>query len=96
MTDNLKALIEKVSTDEELKKKVDALKELKDEKEIIAATIKIAGEYGIVITEDDFVPKDGEVDDNELNSVAGGSYCHKISYLNLIGYFCPQFGTGNA
>jgi predicted ribosomally synthesized peptide with nif11-like leader len=94
MTDNLKALIEKISTDEELKKKVDALKELKDENEIIAATIKIAGEYGIEITEDDFVPKDVEVDDNELNSVAGGHYyCSVTSYLVIIGEYCPKFGN---
>ncbi len=73
MTDNLKAFIEKVSTDEELKKKVDTLKEIKDEKEIIAATIKIAGEYGITVTEDDLSPKDEEVSDDELEAVAGGT-----------------------
>jgi predicted ribosomally synthesized peptide with nif11-like leader len=72
MTKNLKALIEKVSADEELKKKAEALNDIKDEEEAKAAVIKLAAEAGITITEADFAPEEGEINDDELEAVAGG------------------------
>jgi predicted ribosomally synthesized peptide with nif11-like leader len=80
MTENLKALIEKVSADEELKKKAEALNEIKDENEVKAAVIKLAEEAGVTLTEADLVPENDEVSEDELDAVAGGrSYgCHCV------------------
>jgi predicted ribosomally synthesized peptide with nif11-like leader len=72
MTENLKAFLEKVSSDEALAEKAKALSGIQDQKEAIAATIQLAEEAGCILTEADLVPQSSEVSDDELGSVAGG------------------------
>lgn len=47
--------------------------------------IQIVAEYGIEIKEEDFKPTQGELNDDELDAVAGGGYC-----------FCFVGGGGEA
>jgi predicted ribosomally synthesized peptide with nif11-like leader len=70
MTENIKAFLEKISADEELRKKAEALNELKDKDEAIAATIKLASDVDITLTEADFASQESEVSDDELDAVA--------------------------
>jgi predicted ribosomally synthesized peptide with nif11-like leader len=97
MTDNLKALIEKVSADEELKKKAEALNEIKDEEEAKAAVIKFAAEAGVTLTEADLVPENDEVSEDELDAVAGGRFADSSCTCIGIGEprcMCIIMGTG--
>ncbi len=69
MTNKMKAFLEAVSKDKEIKEK---LKVTNDKDEIIA----IAKEFGLELTEADLIPQeDGELSENELNAVAGGGAC---------------------
>lgn len=67
MTDNVKKLLEIISTNEELKAKFSSI----GKDEIIA----LAREQGIELTEADFESSNGEVSDDELSAVAGGKWC---------------------
>ena len=64
MTENMKKFLEAVSRDEALTAKVGSL----GKEELIA----LAKELGITLTEADFSEPSGELDDDELDAVAGG------------------------
>ena len=66
MTDNLKKLLELVSQNEELQKKLQGL----NKDEFIAA----AKDLGIELTEAD-LSENAEISDDELDAVAGGGTC---------------------
>ena len=73
MSDNLKKFLELVSKDENLKQKMQSFNEM-EPKKAIQASIALAKELGIELSEADFVNKkaDGELSDDELDAVAGG------------------------
>ena len=78
MTNQLKEFLKKVNSDESLEKKFAALKDESDREVVIQKTIKIAAEAGMTLTEVDFEPPEEEMDDDELEAVAGGwkkCYC---------------------
>lgn len=64
MTEKMKEFLMKVSQDEELTKKVGTLDE--------AGLIALAKELGIVLTAEDLKQQPEELDDDALDSVAGG------------------------
>lgn len=66
MNENLKLFLEKVSQDEELSKKVSSEADPQ-------ALVAIAKEMGIALTADDFKKPVEELDDDDLDAVAGGS-----------------------
>ncbi|MBE5781791.1 MAG: Nif11-like leader peptide family natural product precursor [Clostridiales bacterium] len=74
MTENLKKFLEAISKNDELAAKVSNM--TKDE------LIALAEELGIDLAEDDFAQK-SELDDDELDVVAGGGVCA-----------CPFVGGG--
>lgn len=65
MTENLKKFLEKVSEDAELAAKVGAEKDP-------AALIALAKKMGFELTEEDFKQPVQELEDDELDNVAGG------------------------
>lgn len=65
MTENMKKFLETVSQNEELTNKIGTL----DKEGLIA----LAKALGITLTEADFAQPTGELDDDELDAVAGGS-----------------------
>ena len=65
MSDTMKAFLEAASKNEEMKEK---LKAAKDNEALIA----LASEFGFALTEADLTPSEGELSEDELNSVAGG------------------------
>lgn len=67
MTENMKNFLKKVSEDKALAEKIGKL----DKAELIA----LAKEMGIVLTEEDFKAREGELNEDELDAVAGGSEC---------------------
>lgn len=67
MTENMKKFLELVSQSEELCARVNAA-----DKE---ALIAMAKELGVELTEEDFTQPSGELDDDELDAVAGGGVC---------------------
>lgn len=67
MTSNMDALLKLLSTQKELGEKLAKL----DKNELIVA----ARELSIELSEADFQQHDGEVSENELEAVAGGSSC---------------------
>lgn len=75
MTEKLKEFYELLSAKPELGER------LKDE--TMAAAIALAAEYGITLTQADFGAGECELDDDELNAVAGGAAC-----------MCMSGGTG--
>ena len=77
MTENFKKLLELASNDEALKTKINNAS--KDE------LIALAKENGIALTDADFEAGNGEVSDDELDSVAGGKDC-----------YCAMGGGGTA
>lgn len=79
MTENLKKFLEAVSKDEALQAKLNALE---SNKEIaMADIIALAKELGIELTEADFAQPDGEISEDELETINGGG--------------CPTNGTVN-
>ena len=76
MNKNLKKFLETVSKDKELEKKALACNELGEEKGK-EALLALAKECGIELTAADFEKKEAskELDDNELDAVAGGGGC---------------------
>jgi len=78
--EQLKALLDKAKTDEELMAKLDSLG-MKGSGQGTAGSnwdeyIKLAAEYGFTITADelDKIEKHGELNENDLESVSGGEY----------------------
>lgn len=67
MTENMKKFLEAVSKNEELTKKINAM--TKEE------LLVLAKELGIELTEADFAEPAGELNDDELDAVAGGAEC---------------------
>lgn len=69
MTENMKKFLEKVSSNNELAKRVDRM----SKEEVIRA----ARELGIVLADKDFAEQEdqGALSDDELNCVAGGDKC---------------------
>ncbi len=65
MNENMKAFLMKVSESEELSAKVSAEKD-------VNALIALAAEMGITLTEADFKQEPQELDDDDLDTVAGG------------------------
>ncbi len=76
MSENMKKFLELVSKDENLKQKMLAFNDM-EPADAIQAGIALAKEHGIELSEADFVKKksDGELNDDELDAVAGGSAC---------------------
>jgi predicted ribosomally synthesized peptide with nif11-like leader len=74
MTENMKAFLEKVSSDEALKEKVKALESIKDLDKCKAAAVELAKEAGFTLADEDFVSDtaEGELSDSEMDAVAGG------------------------
>ena len=70
MTENMKKLLEAMSQNAELAKKISEL----DKDGLIAA----AKELGIDLTEADFVQPEGELNADELEAVAGGKACYCV------------------
>lgn len=67
MNENIKKLLETLSSNEELRAELSTLG--KDE------LIKFAKEQGIELTDADFESANGEISDDELATVAGGKWC---------------------
>ena len=67
MTENMKKFLEALSKEKEPYEKASKLD--KD------ALIALARELGIELTEADFAQPEGELNDDELDAVAGGSEC---------------------
>lgn len=67
MTENMKKLLEAVTKNEELVKKISTMT-----KENLIA---LAKEMGIELTEADFEKNDAELSDDELDCVNGGALC---------------------
>ena len=67
MTDNMKKLLELVSQNEELVKKVNTA----SKEELMAMAI----ELGVELSEADFKQESAELSDDELDAVAGGKTC---------------------
>ena len=70
MTENMKKFLEAVSQNEELREKLNGM----SKEDILAA----AKELGIDLTEVDFA-QNGEMDDDELEVVAGGGELSKLA-----------------
>lgn len=97
MNVNLKNLLEKISTDNELRAKFKPLTLIEDQEAANAALIALAAEIGMPLTAADLEPEDEKLDLDELNVVAGGGACActgggaggKSEYSPI-----SQYGTG--
>lgn len=71
----MKKFLEEMEKNPELKAKIEQLD--KDPASTTKDFIQAAAEYGLELTEEDFKPADaqGELQDGELDAVAGGSEC---------------------
>lgn len=67
MTENMKKLLELASEDKEFAKEIQAAN--------TETLSQLAKAHGIELTEEDFENAPNEVSDDELDAVAGGSYC---------------------
>ena len=76
MSENMKKFMELVSKDENLKQKLQSFNDM-EPAEAIQAGIALAKELGIELSEADFAKEesDGELNDDELDAVAGGGGC---------------------
>ena len=87
---NLMKFYEEVEKNAELKAAlVAANKELegKDMAEAQDKLIEIAQAFGYTLTADDFVEKEGELNPDDLEAVAGG-----VKFCVFNGYICKCFG----
>jgi len=97
MSENVKKAMEFISNNEDLKKRLDALREeYSSLEEINLAIIEIMKEYGFELTMEELMPKTevsadmSEISDDELEAVAGG----KIAFNNSTkAYYCDCFCT---
>lgn len=89
MSENLKKFLELISKDAELKQKVLVCNDM-EPADAVRASIALAKEAGIELTETDFAQKqaDGELGDDELYAVTGG-----IDEANGL-CTCPLAGGG--
>lgn len=112
MKDSVKQFIEKAQNDEELRAKLQDVQEaFKDDPQneetqdkAIAAIIPLAKEKGFDLNPEDFQIEEGEIEDNELLNVAGGSGCFCIAAGggggtdgddgNTYGCACVAYGQG--
>ena len=69
----MKKLLEEMEKNQELKAKMEELD--KNPESTPKDYIQVAAEYGIEIKEEDFKPAQGELNDDELDAVAGGDKC---------------------
>lgn len=97
MSENMKKLLEALSENAELKGKFDRLnEEVKDLEENMKCLVALAAEVGITLTDEDFEDaqkaKNEEMDEEELNAVAGG----RISFEKGCDCFCFMGGGGVA
>ena len=69
----MKKLLEEIEKNQELKAKIQELD--KNPESTPKDYIQVAAEYGIALTQEDFKPAEGEVTDDELDTVAGGKLC---------------------
>ena len=69
----MKKLLEEMEKNQELKAKIEELD--KNPKSTPKDYIQVAAEYGIEIKEEDFKPAQEELNDDELDAVAGGKAC---------------------
>lgn len=65
----MKEFLELIEKNPELKEKVRNL----DKTGTVSDMIELAAQYGVTLTEADFAKPGGEISDEELNAVAGGS-----------------------
>ncbi len=74
MSENMKKFLELVSKDETLKQKMQAFSDM-EPKDAISASIALAKELGIELSEADFAKEElgSELIDDELDAVVGGS-----------------------
>ena len=79
MSENLKKFFESVSKDEVLQEKMNALSV--DRENAVAYIIALAKEIDIELSEADFAQPDGEISEDELETINGGG--------------CPTAGTVN-
>ena len=80
MTDNIKNFGELISTDESVKKELEAAVSglsKDDKKGFINASIKVAAKHGITLTAADFEMSSEmkELSADEMKAVAGGKFC---------------------
>ena len=66
----MKKLLEEAEKNQELKEKIVELD--KNPESTPKDYIQVAAEYGIELREEDFKPAQGELNDDELDAVAGG------------------------
>ncbi|MGN0154814.1 MAG: Nif11-like leader peptide family RiPP precursor [Lachnospiraceae bacterium] len=103
MCENLKKFLEQVSKDETLKQKVLDCNEMEKE-DAIRASIALAKEMGIELTEADFAVKEAnnELADDELDAVVGGGNfgsdygldCNCSGAGGGNGCYCNEVGAG--
>ena len=100
MNEQLKGFLKKASEDGPLKEELGALAGLPEEERAERAAA-IAREAGFDVSVEDFAPVETELDDDELNVVAGGSYacCCRQTGTGLMDdrpvlCDCPREGTG--
>ncbi len=105
MTENMKKFLELVSKDETLKQKTLAFNDM-EVADAISASIALAKELGIELTEADFAKEKsgGELSDDELDAVAGGGGCGCLAAGggggtdendgNTYGCACVMYGQG--
>ena len=70
----MQKLLEEMEKNQELKAKIQELD--KNPESTPKDYIQVAAEYGIEIKEEDFKPAQGELNDDELDAVAGGGDCY--------------------
>ena len=100
MNEQLKGFLKKASEDGPLKEELGALAGLPEEERAERAAA-IAREAGFDVSVEDFAPAEAELDDDELNVVAGGGYacCCRQTGTGLMDdrpvlCDCPREGTG--
>ncbi len=72
MTKRARDFLNKVSEYEALQEKLEELCKETDENKAKAGLIYLAKQADVTLTEEDFEPKNGSVDDEELAAVVGG------------------------
>ena len=73
MSENMKKFLEEVSKNDELCGKVNTM--------VKSELIALAGKMGIALTEADFAQPSGELDDDDLDVVAGGGDVSCACYM---------------
>ncbi len=76
MTDNMKAFMDALKNNEELKKKFDEIsnKEQAEQKDYNDEYIALGKECGITLTDEDFELDEEDLSDEDLENVSGGFF----------------------